>query len=391
MKLDRGLGRRSDYVAGEHPAGPVGEVDFGIGACQVFRRSVFDEVGGLDETIFYGPEDVDFCLRAKAAGHRVVQVDGSGVVHPARRTNRRLLTRSGSPARLAGRAVPGEAAVALKPVKAASPGAASVSARLTAALQPAKAIVLSDPWARSSARSSTTGSPCSAPASTPANDAIAPGTKVQILLRLYERHEIRFIREQLRSDLDIVELGASIGVTGSFLRRRLDPGAASSARQAHPGLLPTLRTNLGARPGDDRVVVEHGAVDYGEDSVRLTVGETTDGSAVEPAAAVGGAAVIEVPVIHLADLLRATTCTTMCWCATSRGPRPACSVTNAAALDGCRQLLIELHDGEMTIPELGVGGIEELGFVLRDESKRAKLYDRAPVVARVAVPAGSAP
>ena len=58
-------------------------------------RSVFDEVGGLDETIFYGPEDVDFCLRVKAAGHRVVQVGGVEVRHPPRRANRKPLTARG--------------------------------------------------------------------------------------------------------------------------------------------------------------------------------------------------------------------------------------------------------------------------------------------------------
>lgn len=96
VKLERGLNRRLDYEA--VPRGrltQVWDVDFGIGACQVIRREVFEQVGGLDETIFYGPEDVDFCLRAREAGFRVVQVDGAGVIHPARRAFRKPLTRRG--------------------------------------------------------------------------------------------------------------------------------------------------------------------------------------------------------------------------------------------------------------------------------------------------------
>ena len=93
VKVARGLGRRNTYRSSNPPPGASSwDVDFGIGACQVVRREVFDAVGGLDDSIFYGPEDVDFCLRVKAAGHRVVQVDGAEVHHPPRRAFRRPLT-----------------------------------------------------------------------------------------------------------------------------------------------------------------------------------------------------------------------------------------------------------------------------------------------------------
>ncbi len=93
VKVARGLGRRSTYVGmPRSPDAPHWDVDFGIGACQVIRREVFEAVGRLDESIFYGPEDVDFCLRVKAAGHRVVQVAGTDVRHPPRRSFRRPLT-----------------------------------------------------------------------------------------------------------------------------------------------------------------------------------------------------------------------------------------------------------------------------------------------------------
>lgn len=70
-------------------------VDFGIGACQLFRRSAWQAVGGIDEAFFYGPEDVDFCLRIKRAGGLVVQVAGDPVHHPPRRIHRRPINRRG--------------------------------------------------------------------------------------------------------------------------------------------------------------------------------------------------------------------------------------------------------------------------------------------------------
>jgi N-acetylglucosaminyl-diphospho-decaprenol L-rhamnosyltransferase len=71
------------------------DIDFAIGACQLFRREAFDAVGGLDEGYFYGPEDVDFCLRLRAAGWRCVQVAEARCEHPPRRRNRKLFTARG--------------------------------------------------------------------------------------------------------------------------------------------------------------------------------------------------------------------------------------------------------------------------------------------------------
>lgn len=42
------------------------------GACQMVKRSVFDEVGGYDEQFAVGFNDADFCLRIREAGYSVV-------------------------------------------------------------------------------------------------------------------------------------------------------------------------------------------------------------------------------------------------------------------------------------------------------------------------------
>jgi GT2 family glycosyltransferase len=94
-KARRVLGRSDRYRSMHAPGVGTWEVDFAIGACQLIRRSRFEEVGGLDERYFYGPEDVDFCLRLIEAGHRVVQVAGARCHHPARRLHRRPFNAAG--------------------------------------------------------------------------------------------------------------------------------------------------------------------------------------------------------------------------------------------------------------------------------------------------------
>jgi len=75
--------------------GPWWEVEFAIGACQLVRRAALDAVGGVDESFFYGPEDVDLCLRLRRAGWKVVQVGEASCEHPPRRRNRSLVRRGG--------------------------------------------------------------------------------------------------------------------------------------------------------------------------------------------------------------------------------------------------------------------------------------------------------
>lgn len=64
-------------------------VDYVIGACQVIRRETWQSVGELDERYFYGPEDVDYCIRVWRGGWQVVYVPQAVVVHAEQRLTRR--------------------------------------------------------------------------------------------------------------------------------------------------------------------------------------------------------------------------------------------------------------------------------------------------------------
>lgn len=67
----------------------VKDVDYVIGACQVIRREAIDDVGLLDESIFYGPEDVDFCLRLWRAGWEVYYNPEAKVIHHEQRITKK--------------------------------------------------------------------------------------------------------------------------------------------------------------------------------------------------------------------------------------------------------------------------------------------------------------
>jgi GT2 family glycosyltransferase len=65
------------------------EVDYLIGACQIIRREVLDQIGLLDEAIFYGPEDIDFCLRTRQAGWKIWWKHDVRIIHHEQRTTKK--------------------------------------------------------------------------------------------------------------------------------------------------------------------------------------------------------------------------------------------------------------------------------------------------------------
>jgi GT2 family glycosyltransferase len=71
-----------------------GSVPCAISAFWIFRRKVLEDVGLLDEHIFYSPEDVDFCLSVWEKGYSVFHEPDAVAVHDAQERSRNLLPNS---------------------------------------------------------------------------------------------------------------------------------------------------------------------------------------------------------------------------------------------------------------------------------------------------------
>ena len=83
----------ADPYATQYAQGEPFEPTYIIGACQLIRREVIDAIGMLDEKIFYGPEDADYCIRARQAGWRIAYLPQVCITHHWKRiTNRNLLS-----------------------------------------------------------------------------------------------------------------------------------------------------------------------------------------------------------------------------------------------------------------------------------------------------------
>lgn len=60
-----------------------------IGACQMMKREAVGQIGVLDEIIFYGPEDADYCLRLRRAGWRIKYLPQFSIIHAYQRITAR--------------------------------------------------------------------------------------------------------------------------------------------------------------------------------------------------------------------------------------------------------------------------------------------------------------
>ncbi len=57
------------------------EVDFATGACMLVKKEVFDKIGLFDEKYFLYLEDMDFCVRAKKAGFKIMFTPRAKIWH----------------------------------------------------------------------------------------------------------------------------------------------------------------------------------------------------------------------------------------------------------------------------------------------------------------------
>ena len=63
------------------------EVEYVLGACQLFTAEAQAAAGEIDPRILFGPDDVDWCLRVRRAGLQVVYHPAATVVHGYRRSS----------------------------------------------------------------------------------------------------------------------------------------------------------------------------------------------------------------------------------------------------------------------------------------------------------------
>lgn len=87
-KLQRFLFLKKMEQTSPQPVNQHQQVDYAISAFWMFPQSILQQVGLLDEKIFYSPEDVDYCIRVWKSKHTIDYVPNVSIVHDAQEISR---------------------------------------------------------------------------------------------------------------------------------------------------------------------------------------------------------------------------------------------------------------------------------------------------------------
>jgi FkbM family methyltransferase len=212
------------------------------------------------------------------------------------------------------------------------------------------------------------------------NSRIGDSVKAALFWQLYESAEIRYVRAFLSSDLDVVELGSSIGVVSSHIRARLSPKRRLICVEADCDLISVIPQNLRLNRLGTNYELVNCAIDYDHDgsTVFFTPGISNTTGKLRSLGARDDA--MEVQAITLSTLLSRHAITDYALVADIEGAEAGILLCDSEALLGCRQMVIELHDtqfrGEQRTTHMMCARLTDLGFMLRARRGSVCVFDR---------------
>jgi FkbM family methyltransferase len=174
---------------------------------------------------------------------------------------------------------------------------------------------------------------------------IAAGTKAAIYWGLYERDELRFVSKYLRHDRTVVELGSSIGVVACHIRRKIGPAGRLICVEASPQLSELLARNLTLNGFRQNVTILNKAIAYSNEDGGEVAFALGHGSASGRITGIeSGENYLRIGALKLGTLLKNEQIDDFCLVADIEGGEAGFIFGDAAALSGCQQIVIELHD-----------------------------------------------
>jgi FkbM family methyltransferase len=192
---------------------------------------------------------------------------------------------------------------------------------------------------------------------------VDPTVKASLLWGIYERAEIRFIRQYLMPDLDVIELGSSLGVVSCQIAQKLSASACLICVEANPGISQKIRRNLDLNSVRNVVNIVHSAVSYsGEPTINFFIGDTNLVSALTQSSS--ATTKKQVPTTTLAQLVNMYDIGEYVLVSDIEGAELDMFLNEKHVLKQCRQMIIELHD---TVKSVGMVTVEQMIEMLVSE------------------------
>lgn len=201
---------------------------------------------------------------------------------------------------------------------------------------------------------------------------VNPEVKALLFWRLYESAEMRFVNQYLRRDLDVIELGSSLGVIACQIRRRINESSKLVCVEAIPELADQIDVNLNINALNKGVSIVRKAIDYGSPrghTISFARGKSTIAGKIACRQDQGGHLIIETTT--LSQVIGEHGIGDYVLVSDIEGAEAGIALQEKSALRNCKQIIIELHPTNFNDLEIDADQMCEIfinvhGFTLRD-------------------------
>jgi len=203
---------------------------------------------------------------------------------------------------------------------------------------------------------------------------ITPWVRTLIFWDMYETAELRLIERYLPKDIDVIELGGSIGVVASHICARTTGRVVTV--EANPHLMAVLKRNV---PAGTTII--HGAIAYPRlpaDWVGMSFGESSLAGWISDATEKG--TVYQVPRVTLSGLQSQNGRRSFALISDIEGAEAGIFIRDPQSLHNCPLMIIELHETVFEGTKLAVSDlvllIRKLGYDLRDNYRNVYVFQK---------------
>ncbi|MES2732322.1 MAG: FkbM family methyltransferase [Bacteroidota bacterium] len=190
-----------------------------------------------------------------------------------------------------------------------------------------------------------------------------------ILWGFYESAEIRYIEQYLNGNLNVLELGGSIGIVSSHIATKLKAGKLFVSVEANPYLVDIIEANVGRHisKGASLKVLNY-AVSYGREQVHLNITNNNTETRVIKEETIEKIGIV-VNTKTVGAIVREFNMNEYALVCDIEGSEIEVLLHEDSSLEKCKQLFIELHDTFYCEKPYSVADLKELiqskhGFML---------------------------
>ena len=189
------------------------------------------------------------------------------------------------------------------------------------------------------------------------------------------------INKYLLNEYDVIELGSSIGIVSSYIRKRTHQNRQLICVEANPSLLDIIGKNIYKNTQSGNFKIINKPISYTKSIVpfKISLSNNTDSHAASDETQIHGALdkIIELPSIQLNKILSEFNIKEYVLVSDIEGAEIEILLYDTDSLTHCKQIIAELHTinymNKLYAPSDMQILIEALGFVL--QSKHGFVYN----------------